>query len=279
MAVEKRPSGGDELTTIERWPDAFGELHGRVARRFLRPEVSERARRNLAGLLGSLERKNGWQLAEQMGEMGPQGAQRLLNAARWDADAVRDDLREYIVEHLGEEHSGVLVVDETGFLKKGEKSVGVARQYTGTAGRIENAQVGVFLAYASEKGAAFVDRALYLPREEWADDPLRREEAGVPDEVRFATKGELAKEMLGRAFEAKVPARWVVADTVYGTAWGLRGWLEEQGCSYVLAVPGTKGVYHEDRQRQARSLAKDLPEEAWARASAGAGSKGDRLYD
>ncbi|MDQ5829600.1 MAG: IS701 family transposase, partial [Actinomycetota bacterium] len=134
-------------------------------------------------------------------------------------------------------------------------------------------------AYASEKGAAFVDRALYLPREEWADDPLRREEAGVPDEVRFATKGELAKEMLGRAFEAKMPARWVVADTVYGTARGLRGWLEEQGCSYVLAVPATKGVYHEDRQRQARSLAKDLPEEAWARASAGAGSKGDRLYD
>ena len=214
-----------------------------------------------------------------MGEMGPQGAQRLLNAARWDADAVRDDLREYVVEHLGEEHSGVLVVDETGFLKKGEKSVGVARQYTGTAGRIENAQVGVFLAYASEKGAAFVDRALYLPREEWADDPLRREEAGVPEEVRFATKGELAKEMLGRAFEAKVPARWVVADTVYGTARGLRGWLEEQGCSYVLAVPGTKGVYHKDRQRQARSLAKDLPEKAWARASAGAGSKGDRLYD
>ncbi len=279
MAVEKRRSGGDELATIERWPDAFGELHGRVARRFLRPEVRERARRYLAGLLGSLERKNGWQMAEQMGEMGPQGAQRLLNAARWDADAVRDDLREYVVEHLGEEQSGVLVVDETGFLKKGEKSVGVTRQYTGTAGRIENAQVGVFVAYASEKGAALVDRALYLPREEWADDPLRREEAGVPEEVRFATKGELAKEMLGRAFEAKVPARWVVADTVYGTARGLRGWLEEQGCSYVLAVPGTKGVYHEDRQRQAQSLAKDLPEEAWARASAGAGSKGDRLYD
>lgn len=152
-------------------------------------------------------------------------------------------------------------MDETGFLKKGEKSVGVARQYTGTAGRIENAQVGVFVAYASEKGAAFVDRALYLPREEWANDPLRREEAGVPEEVRFATKGELAKGMLRRAFEAKVPARWVVADTVYGTARGLRGWLEEQGHSYVLAVPATKGIYHKARQRQARSLAKDLPEE------------------
>jgi SRSO17 transposase len=279
VAVEEFRSGGDELATVERWPNTFDELHTRVARRFLRPEVRGRVRRYLMGLLGRVERKNGWQMAEQIGEVGPQGAQRLLNSARWDADAVRDDLREYVIEHLGEEHSGVLIVDETGFLKKGEKSVGVARQYTGTAGRIENTQVGVFLAYASEKGAAFVDRALYLPREEWADDHLRRKEAGVPEEVRFATKGELAKGMLRRAFEAKVPARWVVADTVYGTARGLRGWLEEQGRSYVLAVPSTKGIYHEGRQRQARSLAKDLPEEAWARESAGAGSKGERLYD
>ena len=279
MAAEKPRSGGDELATIERWPDALGELHARVARRFLRPEVRQRARRYLAGLLGRLERKNGWQMAEAMGEMGPQGAQRLLNAARWDADAVRDDLREYVVEYLGDEESGVLIVDETGFLKKGEKSVGVARQYTGTAGRIENAQVGVFVAYACEKGAAFVDRALYLPREEWADDPVRRKEAGVPDEVRFATKGELAKEMLKRTFEAGVPARWVVADTVYGTARGLRGWLEEQGRSYVLAVPSTKGIYHEGRQHQVCTVAKSLPEGAWIRASAGRGSKGDRLYD
>jgi SRSO17 transposase len=280
VSTENHKTRGGELAAVEQWPDALGKLHARVARRFLRPEVRERARRYLAGLLGRVERKNGWQLAEQMGELGPQGAQRLLNAARWDADAVRDDLREYVVEHLGDEQSGVLVVDETGFLKKGEKSVGVARQYTGTAGRMENAQVGVFVAYyASEKGAAFVDRALYLPREEWADDPLRREEAGVPDEVRFATKGELAKEMLGRAFEAKVPARWVVADTVYGTARGLRGWLEEQGRSYVLAVPSTKGIYHDGRQRQARTVAKSLAEGAWIRASAGRGSKGDRLYD
>ncbi len=174
----------------------------------------------------------------------------------------------------------MLIVDETGFLKKGEKSVGVARQYTGTAGKRENCQVGVFLCYASEKGAAFIDRALYLPREEWAEDPARREEAGVPEEVRFATKGELAKEMLGRALEAGVPARWVVADTVYGTARGLRGWLEERGRWYVLAVPGTRGVHHEGRQRQARTVAKHLlPEEAWFGASAGRGSKGERLYE
>ena len=235
--------------------------------------------RYLAGLLGRVERKNSWQMAEQMGETGPQGAQRLLNAARWDADAVRDDLREYVVEHLGDEDSGVLIVDETGFLKKGKKSVGVARQYTGTAGKKENAQVGVFLAsYASKKGAAFVDRSLYLPRE-WTEDLERRAEAGVPQKIRFATKGELAKEMLRRAFEAGTPARWVVADTVYGTARGSRGWLEEQECSYVLAVPATKGVYHEGTQRQAQSLAKDLPAEAWERVSAGTGSKGERLYD
>jgi SRSO17 transposase len=160
LAAEKPRSRGSELAAIERWPDTLGELHTRVAERLHRPEVRERARRYLAGLLGRVERKNSWQMAEAMGELGPQGAQRLLNAARWDADAVRDDLHEYVIEHLGEEESGVLIVDETGFLKKGEKSVGVARQYTGTAGRIENAQVGLFGAYASEKGAALVDRVL-----------------------------------------------------------------------------------------------------------------------
>lgn len=278
MIAQKPQSGGNELATVERWSEALADLHARIAGRFRRPEVRERARRYLAGLLGRVERKNGWQLAERMGETGPQGVQRLLNAARWDSEALRDDLRDYVVEHLGDERSGVLVVDETGFLKKGEKSVGVARQYTGTAGKRENAQVGVFLAYASEKGAAFLDRSLYLPHG-WAGDPARREEAGLPEEVRFATKGGLAKEMLGRAFEAGVPARWVVADTVYGTARGLRGWLEEQGRSYVLAVPATKGVYHEGTQKQARSLAKDLPAEGWKRTSAGRGSKGDRLYD
>ena len=138
--------------------------------------------------------------------------------------------------------------------------------------------MGVFLVYASEKGAAFIDRALYLPHE-WADDAERRAEAEVPEEVRFATKGELAKEMLRRAFDTDVPARWVVADTVYGMARGLRGWLEEQECSYVLAVTGTQGVYHEGYQRQARTVAKRLPEEGWFRASGGKGSKGERLYE
>lgn len=263
---------------FRRCSTALDELHARIAHHFRRPEVKERVRRYLAGLLSRVERRNGWQMAEQMGEVGPQGAQRILNGARWDAEAVRGELREYVVRHLGDERSGVLIVDETGFLKKGEKSVGVAPQYTGTAGKTENAQVGVFLCYSSEEGAAFIDRALYLPKK-WAKDTARRRESGVPEEVRFATKGELAKRMLRRAFEAGVPSKWVVADTVYGTARGLRGWLEEQGCSYVLAVPSTKGTYYEGRQRQARKIAQSLSEEAWARASAGTGSKGERLYD
>ncbi|MGF1473255.1 MAG: IS701 family transposase [Rubrobacteraceae bacterium] len=263
---------------VERCTDYLEDLHHRIANRFVRSEVRERVIRYLAGLLGDVGRKNGWQMAEAIGEDRPRGVQHLLNDAHWDPHAVRDDLREYVVEHLGDEKSGVLIVDETGFLKKGEKSVGVARQYTGTAGKRENSQVGVFLCYASDAGTAFIDRELYLPRE-WTDDAERLQEAGVSEEVGFATKGKLAKRMLGRAFEAGVPARWVVADTVYGTARGLRDWLEEQGCSYVLAVPETRGIYYEGCQRQAKTVVRGLAEEAWTRASAGKGSKGERLYD
>ena len=278
MAAEHAEPPRASSKAIERWSTHLEELHAHIAHCFLRPEVRARAYRYLSGLLGDVRRKNGWQMAEAIGEARPRGVQHLLNDARWDPDIVRDDLREYVVEHLGDKRSGVLIVDETGFLKKGEKSVGVARQYTGTAGKRENCQVGVFLCYSSEKGATFIDRALYLPRQ-WADDSARREEAGIPEEVRFATKGKLAEEMLKRAFGAGVPARWVVADTVYGTARGLRGWLEERGRWYVLAVPGTQGVYHQGRQRQARTVAKHLSEEAWFRASAGRGSKGERLYE
>jgi SRSO17 transposase len=278
MIAEDAANKREIPTTLEQWSTYLDELHARIAHRFLRPEVSDRARRYLSGLLGEVRRKNSWQMAEAIGEARPRGVQHLLNDAHWDADAVRDDLREYVVEHLGDEISGVLIVDETGFLKKGNKSVGVARQYTGTAGKRENCQVGVFLAYASKKGAAFVDRALYLPRE-WDENAERREEARVPEEVSFATKGKLAREMLRRAFEADIPARWVVADTVYGTARGLGGWLEKRGRSYVLAVPATQGVYHQGRQWRARTVAKHVPKGGWFRASAGTGSKGERLYD
>jgi SRSO17 transposase len=245
------------LAAIERCAGALADLHARIAHRFARAEARDRAGRYLAGLLERVERKNGWQLAEALGEAGPQGVQRLLNAATWDADGVRDDLRDYVVAHLGDAATGVLIVDETGFLKKGTKSCGVARQYTGTAGATVNCQVGVFLAYASAAGAAFVDRALYLPRG-WTEDRVRRTEAGVPDATRFATKIELAKRMLARAFEAAVPARWVVGDAFYGRSHGLRRWLEEQDRAYALMIPKTTAVRYQGRRERAEQLGERL---------------------
>jgi SRSO17 transposase len=233
-------NGGVE-PAIGGWSETLEELQRRIAGRFARSEARERVKRYLLGLLGRVERKNGWQIAEAIGDKDPQGVQRLLNSAKWDADLVRDDLREYVVEHLGDEESGVLITDETGFLKKGNKSVGVARQYTGTAGDTVNCQVGVFVAYASEKGTAFIDRALYLP-EQWTNDPKRRAEAGVPEEVAFANKVELAKRMLQQAFEAGVPARWVLADSFYGRSHEFRRWLEERGRAYAVMVPKTNAV-------------------------------------
>jgi len=249
--------GGLGLTAIERYTDAWAELYARIGCRFARAEARERAGRYLAGLLERVPRKNGWQLAEAIGETGSRGVQRLLSAATWDTDGVRDDLRDYVVAHLGDEATGVLIVDETGFLKKGRKSCGVARQYSGTAGATENCQVGVFLAYAAQAGAAFIDRALYLPRE-WADDPARRAEAGVPAEVRFATKIELAKGMLARAVDADVPARWVVADALYGRSHELRRWLEARGCSYALMIPKTNALQYRGRRERAEQLGERL---------------------
>jgi SRSO17 transposase len=270
-------AGGAQREAIEGWRAGLDELHARIAARFRRPEVRARARRYLAGLLERVERKNGWQLAERLGERHPRGVQRLLDAARWDAEAVRDDLRAYVVEHLGDERA-VLVVDETGFLKKGTKSAGVQRQYSGTAGRTENCQVGVFLAYASPQGRAFLDRALYLPKV-WAEDTARRAEAGVPEAVRFATKGTLARTLLQRAFAAGVPAAWVVGDTTYGADPGLRPWLERQRRAYVLGVPKTHRVWRGAQQQSADAAIADLPARAWARCSAGEGSQGPRRYD
>src|SRR5215218_3829696 len=178
------------MESVQEWAAELEQIHRRIARRFVRPEPRERALSYLKGLTGTVERKNGWQLAEAAGEASPDGMQRLLNTAEWDANAVRDDLREYVVEHLGDDAGGVLIVDETGFLKKGEKSVGVKRQYTGTAGKTENCQVGVFLCYASKEGAAFIDRALYLPRA-WTNAPARRAESGVPEGLVFRNKVEL----------------------------------------------------------------------------------------
>lgn len=215
-------------------------MHARIAPRFARSEPRERALEYVRGLLSPVERKNGWTLSERAGEANPDGMQRLLAAADWDPDLVRDDVRDYVVGHLGDP-AAVLVVDETGFLKKGTKSAGVARQYSGTAGRIENSQVGVFLAYATPAGRTFLDRELYLPKA-WTEDRERCREAGIGDDVAFATKPELAIAMIGRALEAGVPAGWVTGDEVYGQHSGLRRSLEERGMPYVLAVPVNQRV-------------------------------------
>ena len=262
---------------VGSWAEGLEELHGRVAPRFFRPEPRRRALGYLRGLLGASERKNGWQLAEAAGEATPDGMQRLLGDAEWDADGVRDDLRAYVMEHLGDP-DGTLIIDETGFLKKGTKSVGVKRQYSGTAGRIENCQVGVFLAYAGPKGRAFLDRELYLPQE-WAGNPERREEAGVPAPVGFSTKPDLARRMLERALDAGVPAAWVAADEVYGSDSKLRFWLEERRQPYVVAVSSKQYVYAGLAGYRVGDLIGDAPERAWARLSAGDGAKGPRLYD
>lgn len=265
------------LAQITQWQDELDAVQARIAPRFVRPEVRARSGRYLAGLLGSVERRNGWQLAEHLGERSPDGVQRLLRTARWDAEAVRDDLRAYVVEHLGDPDT-VLVIDETGFLKKGTKSAGVARQYSGTAGRIENCQIGVFLAYASPRGRAFLDRALYLPKA-WVQNAERREEAGIPPEVAFATKGDLAQAMLERAFAAAVPAAWVTGDEVYGNDGDLRRWLESEERPYVLAVACSHPIWQDGVQVRVDALLATIPEQGWARIDVGAGSKGPRLYD
>lgn len=215
MAGPGEHSGGPVTPAeIAGWAAGLEEVQRRIGPRFARSEQRQRARTYLEGLLSPVERKNGWQLAERAGEATPYGMQRLLAGAKWDADAVRDDLRGYVVEELGDPRA-ILVIDETGFLKQGTRSVGVKRQYSGTAGRVENCQIGVFLTYASPAGHVLLDRELYLPQE-WAADAARRREAGVPDEVTFATKPELARRMLERARDAGVPAAWVTGDSIYG---------------------------------------------------------------
>jgi len=268
-----------EVAQAEREIEA---LTGRLRPHFRRGAAHRHAGEYVRGLLGPVERKNGWQLAEHVGHRHPRTMQRVLDRSAWDADAVRDDLLDRVIAELGEE-DGVLVVDETGFLKKGTKSCGVARQYSGTAGRVENCQIGVFLGYASPKGRVGIDRALYLPRE-WADDADRREEAGVPEEITFQTKPQLALEMLERAFAADVPARWVVGDAVYGSDGKLRRALEAWEQAYALAVkstekPTTFPPYRPPGQVMAAAVADGLEPDAWQRLSCGEGAQGERLYD
>jgi SRSO17 transposase len=259
------------------------ELFGLIGSRFGRVEPRRRAAAYLRGLLSDLGRKNGWTLAERSGAVSPDGMQRLLRKAGWDADGVRDDVRGWVFAQLGDPVSGVLVVDETGFLKKGTRSAGVQRQYSGTAGRIENCQLGVFLAYASRDGHALVDRELYLPRS-WTADRARCAAADIGAEVGFATKPQLAQAMIARALEADAPARWVTADEAYGQNTALRTWLESPQVAarvgYVLATRSDDRLTGADgHRRAARTLAAAVPAQAWERRSAGPGAHGHRLYD
>ena len=265
------------VDTVRAWSLALTEVERRIGPRFARWEARRRGGAYLRGLLSPVERKNGWQLAEVNGDDTPYGVQHLLGRAVWDADAVRNDLCAYVLESLGDPH-GVAVIDETGFLKKGRQSAGVARQYSGTAGRIENCQIGVFLGYASARGHALLDRELYLPKE-WTTDRARCLQAGIPQDRAFATKPELARCMLERAFRAGVPVMWVTGDSVYGDDRRLRLWLEAQERAYVLAVSGKEYVWRGWQQRQVKTVLAALPAEGWTRLSAGDGTKGPRWYD
>jgi SRSO17 transposase len=269
----RRPTRRD----VQRWAEEVTAVGQRIGRHFARSEPRRRAIGYLRGLLSDTQRKNGWQLAEHLGEATPDGVQHLLARADWDAEAVRDDLIGYVREHLGDPE-GVLIVDETGFLKKGTQSCGVARQYTGTAGRIENAQVGVFLAYATSKGHALIDRALSLPKE-WTGDRPRCDAAGVPGTVSFATKPRLAERMLKRVWRQGVRAAWVTGDTVYGHDGKFRRFLEENEQPYLLAVPANQPLFDGEFRSTVQAIAEAFPGTAWERASAGDGSKGPREYD
>jgi SRSO17 transposase len=272
----------EQEEAARRWAEGLDEVHAFIGPRFARSEQRQRARAYLQGLLSPIERKNGWQLAEAAGEANPYGYQELLSRAHWDADEVRDDLLDLVSEKLADP-AAVVVIDETGIVKKGTKSVGVAPQYSGTAGKIGNCQIGVFLAYAADAGHVLMDRELYLPRE-WTEDRERCQEAGVPETVEFATKLVLARRMLERVLAHGLPFAWVTAESVYGADYHLRRFLTEHHIPYVLAVApnhrvrlGEKEGYESIRvdewfRRKSRRL-------RWYRLSAGWGSKGPRWYD
>jgi SRSO17 transposase len=269
-------------TDVCGWAQALFCLHARIAPRFVRLEPRRRALAYLQGILSETSRKNGWQLAEHAGESRPDGMQRLLSSAKWDVDGVRDDLRAYVLEQLGNE-SAIVVIDETSFPKRGDKSAGVGLQYCGTTGQVENCQVGVFLGYVTAKGHTLIDRELYLPSD-WTEDPKRCQAADIPETVRFQTKPELARRMLARLWEAQVPIAWVVADTVYGSNLDLRTWLEAHQYASVLAVACDEpvGIQTSSGRRRVEAAEVEavlLQPQDWQRLSMSEGSKGPRLFD
>ena len=271
---------GSIETTLELWASSLRDVKGRIGRLFGQKRVAASAGQFLDGLLGSEPRKTGWMRAEAAGDRGPWRQQAILGRGRWDADALRDIVRDYALETLADAEA-VLVIDETGFLKQGKGSCGVARQYTGSAGKITNCQIGVFASYVSRHGHAFIDRELYLPKQ-WTDDRERLKAAHVPDKVGFATKPQIARRMIARVVAAKVPFSFVAADSVYGTG-DIETALRKAGKGYVLGV-ASNHVFRSWGKRQlvggtAARITQDLPKNAWRRLSAGDGTKGPRLHD
>jgi SRSO17 transposase len=273
-------SGASIETTLELWASSLRDVKARIRCLFTQSRVAASANLFLDGLLGDERRKTGWMRAEAAGDPGPWRQQALLDRSRWDADALRDIVRDYVVENLATDDA-VLVIDETGFLKQGKASCGVGRQYTGSAGKITNCQIGVFAAYVSQHGHAFIDRALYLPKA-WTDDPARMAGAHVPDGTGFATKPDLAITMIARAIAADVPFAWVAADSVYGVG-AIETALRRAGKGYVLGVPGNHRFGSWDKPQPvagtAVEIAHDIDTSLWRRLSAGDGTKGARLYD
>ncbi|MFE2500111.1 IS701 family transposase [Streptomyces scopuliridis] len=269
---------GGELGEVTTWAAGLGELHERFVHRFARSEPRESALAYMQGLIAPLERKNGWTLAEEAGHAAPDRMHRLLNRCDWDADEVLDDIRDYVVEHLGDPDA-VLIVDDTGFLKKGVRSAGVQRQYSGTAGRTENCQVGVFLAYAGERGRTLIDRRLYLPTS-WTDDRERCQAAGVGDDVAFETKVVIAKAMVRRAITEKIPFRWVTADAAYGFSKSWRTELEQADVFHVMATTRHDTVVTRwAMDHPVHDLFPHLSRQKWKRRSCGNGAHSPRVYD
>jgi SRSO17 transposase len=268
---------GAAVTQARNWAGELQTLAESIGHHFPRSESRQRALVYLKGLLSPIERKNSWQLAEQAGDPAPYGVQHLLGRAQWSADAVRDDLQSYVNYHLADS-DGVLILDETGFIKKGSKSAGVARQYSGTAGRIENCQIGVFLVYASSKGRTFLDRELYLPKA-WTDDAERCKAAAIPEEVKFATKLQLGRRMLQRAFAAGIEAKRVAGDSVYGNDSQMRSWLDQRRQAYILGVTAQLRLWTGKQRQWASEVVRSWPDSKWQQLSCGAGSKGERVYE
>lgn len=264
------------VSDIKKWGRELDRVSDRIGFRFGRPEIRSRARIYLEVLLSNVPRKNGWQVAERAGDATPKNIQHFLGRSKWDADEVCDDLQRYVIDQLGEK-DGVLVVDETGFLKKGKKSAGVGRQYSGTAGRIENCQIGVFLGYRSSRGHALIDRELYLPQA-WCEDRTRCNQARIPETREFATKPTLAREMLKRAVEAKIPARWVTADEVYGGDSNFRKLLEKEGFGYVVAISCQQRLFLNDARLRVDQHVSEFRNSKWKKLSCGTGTKGERIY-